>query len=117
MSVEIRDLAVDLAIALRDQVAPKLGALVGQVFDGGPADEAGIQGGDDEMRFQGARVPTGGDVIVAVDGDKIVNEADLSILISRHRPGQTVTFDVIRDGDHRDVEVELGERPDNPPGG
>ena len=44
------------------------GALVSEVVDGGPADDAGLQGGNDTIRFQGQEVRTGGDVITAVNG-------------------------------------------------
>ena len=54
------------------------GALVSEVVDGGPADEAGLQAGDDApIRFQAQDVDAGGDVIVAVDGEPIDAEADL----------------------------------------
>jgi S1-C subfamily serine protease len=88
------------------------GALVSEVVDGGPADEAGLQAGDDApIRFQAQDVDAGGDVIVAVDGEPIDAEADLPRLISLADPGDLVTLDIIRDGDEEQIEVELGERP------
>ena len=88
------------------------GALVSEVVDGGPADDAGLQAGDDApIRFQAQDVDAGGDVIVAVDGEPIDAEADLPRLISLAEPGDVVTLDIIRDGDEEQIEVELGERP------
>jgi 2-alkenal reductase len=87
------------------------GALVSEVVEGGPADEAGLQAGDNAIRFQAQEVDAGGDVIVAVDGDPIEAESDLPRLISLAEPGDVVTLDVIRDGVEEQVEVELGERP------
>ena len=91
------------------------GSLISSVVDGGPADEAGLQEGDDgpdsRIQFQGRPVKVGGDVIVAVDGEELVTENDLSRLISEHRPGETVTLQIIRDGEEQDVDVELGTRP------
>ena len=88
------------------------GSLISSVVDGGPADEAGLQGGDEgadsRIQFQGRPVKVGGDVIVAVDGEELVTENDLSRLISEHRPGETVTLQIIRDGEEQDVDVELG---------
>ena len=89
------------------------GALVANVVDGSPAAEAGIEAGKQEIQFQGARVMTGGDVIVAVDGDEIVGETDLPKLIAEHNPGDTVKLEIIRDGETQSVDVTLGERPDN----
>ena len=47
-----------------------------------------------QIRFQGQQVNAGGDVIIAVDGHKIVNETDLPQLIAQLQPG--------RHGDARD---------------
>ena len=52
-------------------------------------------------------------MIVAVDGDEIVGETDLPRLIAQHSPGDTVTVEVIRDGESRSLDVKLGERPDS----
>ena len=104
--------------ALWPQLADELGieaehgALIAEVVSGGPADDAGIEGGDDRRTFQGAQIDTGGDVIVAVDGQRLEHDSDLAELVSRQRPGETVTLEIIRDGDRREVEVELEPRPE-----
>ena len=106
--------------ALWPQLADELGfdtdagALVSEVVEGGPADEAGLRGSDGETTFQGTPVQTGGDVIIAVDGDPLIGESDLAELISRKRPGETVTLEILRDGDREQIEVELERRPENP---
>jgi S1-C subfamily serine protease len=93
------------------------GAIVSDVVEGGPADEAGLEGGDDSpIRFQAQEVDVGGDVIVAVNGDEIEAETDLPRLISLAEPGDVVTLDIIRDGEKQQLEVELGERPVEVPG-
>jgi S1-C subfamily serine protease len=107
--------------ALYPQLADRLGidsstgALVSSVVPGSPAAEAGLKGGDQKIRFQGQEVDAGGDVILAVDGQRIVNESDLARLISQQRPGETITLQVLRDGDTEDVDVQLGERPTRTP--
>ncbi len=88
------------------------GALISDVVPGGPADDAGLQGSDDQRSFQGATVKTGGDVIVAVDGHQLQAESDLAELISRQRPDQTVTLEIVRDGEHQDIQVHLASRPE-----
>jgi 2-alkenal reductase len=104
---------------LYPQLADKLGidsdtgALVAEVTDGGPADEAGIEASDQKIRFQGLEVDAGGDVIVAVNGKPLVGESDLPRIISLLEPGDEVTLEIIRDGEHQDVEVTLGERSDS----
>ena len=104
--------------SLYPQLADRLGldsdtgALVTKVVDGSPAADAGMEAGKEEIEFQGLRATTGGDVIVAVDGDEIVGETDLPRLIAQHDPGDTVTVEIVRDGETRSLDVELGERPE-----
>jgi S1-C subfamily serine protease len=87
------------------------GAIVSRVVPGGPADDAGLEGGDDTIRFQGLDVDTGGDVITAIDGERVTDNSDLPRLISILDPGEKVTLDVIRDGNQDQIELTLGERP------
>ena len=102
---------------LYPQLAEKLdidaptGSLISEVIEGGPAEEAGLRGGDRRIEFQGRPVRVGGDVITAIDGEELVGESDLSRLIAEYNPGDEVTLDIIRDGDEEQVEVTLGERP------
>ena len=87
------------------------GALVQEVEKDSPAEDAGIKAGDDEMTFQGRPVPTGGDVIVAVDGKRLTLHRDLADVISSKSAGDRVRLQFIRDGKRRAVVVTLGRRP------
>jgi S1-C subfamily serine protease len=87
------------------------GALISDVVNGSPADQAGLRGGNEETTFQLQHVKTGGDVVLAVDGKPVFQNNDLSELIAQHKPGDTVTLEVLRGGDHADVDVKLGSRP------
>jgi S1-C subfamily serine protease len=98
-------------LAKRLNLPVEEGALVAEVVKGGPADEAGIEGGDKEIRFQTTLVKPGGDVITAVNGQKVTRKHDLSELISRYRPGATVTLEVYRGDDRRSVRIKLRDRP------
>ncbi len=53
-----------------------------------------------------------GDVLLSVDGRKLTRRDDLMNYLMRKRPGQTVTFEVARDGSTVSVEVELGRPRD-----
>jgi S1-C subfamily serine protease len=105
--------------ALYPQLAEKLGldtnfgGLVSTVVSGGPAEEAGLRGGDDKLEFQAAEYTTGGDVILQVDGQDIVGPNDLARVISAHRPGDEVTLTILRDGDRKQLQVTLGKRPES----
>jgi S1-C subfamily serine protease len=110
--------------ALYPQLARKLGldtdfgGLVAEVVSGSPADKAGLEGGDKELRFQAGTYEVGGDVIVAVEGRKVVRPDDLARYISSFRPGQTVTLEVLHnDGQRENVDVTLGKRPAGEPAG
>jgi S1-C subfamily serine protease len=88
------------------------GALVQQVEDDSPAKDAGLRPGDDQITFQGQPdIVIGGDLIVAVDGDRLTRTHDLSDVISEYGAGDSVMLSVVRDGARRNVRVELGSRP------
>jgi len=87
------------------------GAIVAEVVPGGPAEDAGIQGGGEEIGFQGARITSGGDVVTEADGEPVERSEDLGRIIGAMRPGETVSLRIIRDGEEITIEVELAERP------
>jgi S1-C subfamily serine protease len=91
------------------------GALVADVVKGGPAARAGIKGGGKEIRFQATLVKPGGDVITKINGRKVTTKHDLSELVTQYRAGDTVTLEVYRGGNRRNVSVKLAERPANVP--
>ncbi|MGE5635720.1 MAG: S1C family serine protease [Nocardioidaceae bacterium] len=100
-------------LAERLGVDAREGALVVEVQDGSPARKAGLRAGTDEIQFQGqSGIPTGGDVIVAVDGRRLTRRDDLADVVGAHEAGDTVRLEVLRGGDRREtVEVELERRP------
>jgi S1-C subfamily serine protease len=87
------------------------GAWVQEVVPSGPADDAGLRAGTDTKHFQARAVIVGGDIITAIDGRRLEDEAALSVALLRRRPGEKATLRVYRDGKPRDVRVTLGERP------
>ncbi|MDP2711729.1 MAG: trypsin-like peptidase domain-containing protein [Solirubrobacteraceae bacterium] len=87
------------------------GAWVQEVVPGGPADKAGLRAGGDEQRFQARTINDGGDIIAAVDGEQLADEAALSVALLAFKPGQEVTLRVYRDGTARNVRLRLGSRP------
>jgi S1-C subfamily serine protease len=110
--------------ALYPQLADKLGidtdfgGLLAEVVPDGPANKAGLRGGDGKLRFQGIPYRVGGDVIVAVDGHKVIRPDDLARYIASFEPGHEVTLEVIHDsGEKEQVKVTLGKRPESSPTG
>lgn len=63
---------------------------------GGPADGAGIRPGD---------------VVLALDGQRVGSMSELIVALRSKEPGDVVLVELRRDGQDRTVEVTLGERP------
>ncbi|WJY99212.1 Putative serine protease HtrA [Corynebacterium hansenii] len=54
-----------------------------------------------------------GDVLAAIDGDDIDRPETLQRTVAGHAPGDRVTLDVVRGGEKKQIEVELGANPDD----
>ena len=91
--------AVDADVAQHAGLEPGEGARVSTVLEGSPAAEAGVQVGD---------------IILAVDGERIVRTAMLRRLIQAHVPGDGVTLLILRDGGEQTLDVVLGQISDAP---
>jgi S1-C subfamily serine protease len=90
------------------------GFLILEVVNGSPADEAGLQPSNDSVVIDGANLSIGGDVIVGIDDKEIRGIEDiLEYLALRTDVGDTITLEVIRDGEIEEVELILGERPES----
>ncbi|MFL6524417.1 MAG: S1C family serine protease [Nitrososphaera sp.] len=88
------------------------GFLVIEAAPGGPADSAGIQGGDTPAQLDGREIALGGDVILAIN-DKDIRKIDdvLGYLQQATKVGETVVLTVWRDGQINQIDVTLGPRP------
>jgi S1-C subfamily serine protease len=98
-------------LAQHFKLAVDHGAWVQDVNGGGPADRAGVRGGSGEQQFQARGYRVGGDVIVAVGGHPVREEADVAKALVALKPGQTVDLEVYRGAQRRTLRVKLGERP------
>ena len=103
---------------LYPQLARKLGldtdfgALVANVVPGGPAEKAGLRGADSTIQFQAAEYETGGDVIVEVEGEKVVQPDALVETVGAKKPGEKLELTILRGNKREPIEVTLGKRPD-----
>jgi putative serine protease PepD len=106
-------------LAVNDYLAEALdlpvqeGLLVEVVTKSGPAANAGIHGGDRIAQAGMRRIYIGGDVIVAIDAQKVAAQFDVNVILNRKRPGDTVTVTVFRGGKKMEIPVKLGERTGN----
>ncbi|HYL84143.1 MAG TPA: trypsin-like peptidase domain-containing protein [Candidatus Angelobacter sp.] len=85
------------------------GMLVEIVTKGGPAAAAGIHGGDRIAQAGMTRFYIGGDVIVAIDNQKVASQFDVNLVLNHRRPGDTVNVTVYRGGKKMEIPVKLGE--------
>ncbi len=85
------------------------GLLILQVTPGGAADAAGLRGGTERAYLGNKLIMLGGDLIVAIDGEKVEDEMDLSQLMNNHRAGDTVKVTIYRNKKKMDVNVLLAE--------
>jgi putative serine protease PepD len=87
------------------------GVEITQVTPGGPADHAGLVAADATSVVAGQEVPTGGDIITAVDGKSVTTSEELQSVIGAMKPGDTASITISRDGSEHTVQVALGTRP------
>jgi len=100
---------VDSEIARELDLAADRGALVQSVVRGGPADDAGLRGGNRQTQ-QG--LAAGGDLIVKVGDRDIADPSALADTIARLKPGEEVRIEYFRGDERRSAQVKLSERPD-----
>ncbi|HSN03821.1 MAG TPA: DegQ family serine endoprotease [Nitrospira sp.] len=95
LGVGIQDLSQDLAksFGIRDAK----GALVSDVKEESPADQAGLKQGD---------------VIISYQGSLVEDAVALQRLVTRTAVGTKVPVKVIRDGREKDLTVTIAEQPD-----
>jgi 2-alkenal reductase len=102
----IRFVSLSRRLADEDKLPVRVGALVGGrdengnptagVEAGTPAAEAGIKDGD---------------IIVSVNGKAIDEGHPLDATLAQFSPGDTVSVEILRDGQHLTLQVTLGTRP------
>ena len=94
LGVNIQQVTKDLAAGLGLEIPE--GALVSNVTENSPAAKAGLQAGD---------------VIVAVNGERIEKMRELPRRVARLIAGQTAKFGIVRSGRERNIDVVIGKMP------
>jgi S1-C subfamily serine protease len=87
------------------------GAMIAEVAKGGPADKAGLKGGNQRVQVGNMIVIVGGDIVVKADQRDVKTHDELIRYIREKKPGDTIILKVFRKGNYEDVKVTLGERP------
>ena len=93
LGVVIQDITPEIA----GTIGVKEGILISQVAPNSPAQRAGLKPGD---------------IIIAIDGEKMKEVRDLQFRIMKTRPGTEVSLTILRGGKEQVVKVKVGEMPE-----
>jgi S1-C subfamily serine protease len=103
------DMTYEIAKAMNVDVT--YGWLIAQVNNGGPAANAGLKGGTQQVTVGGQSTIIGGDIIIAINGARIRGIDDLSTYMEENTlPGQTITVAIVRNGETTTVSLTVGTR-------
>ena len=108
----IRGLPISPELAQELGLASDSGVLITQVVRGSAADQAGLHGGTERVYLGNIPIMLGGDLIVAIDGEEINDNRDLSGIMNNHRVGDKVRVSIYRGKKRMDIEVTLSESRD-----
>lgn len=105
---------VDMSYSIKEamNVDVTYGWLVASVTDDSSAKEAGLQGGNEQLIINNDWVIIGGDIIIAIDGTRIINgDTLMSYLEEYTQPGQNIVVTIVRENEQINIPVEVGTRP------
>jgi S1-C subfamily serine protease len=105
----IRTIPISPELAEQMGLAADYGLLIVQVVQGGSAERAGLRGGTERAYLGNMPITIGGDLIIAIDGQDVQSQQDLSQMMNSHRAGDTVRVTIYRGKKKMDVTVALGE--------
>jgi S1-C subfamily serine protease len=110
LGVQLVDMNYQLSQAMRTNLT--WGVLIENTVPGGPASKAGLRGGTQNVTIVDQQYLIGGDIIISLDGNRIVNYDALSAYLEEHAfPGQTIQVGIVRLGNQTVIPVEMGTRP------
>jgi S1-C subfamily serine protease len=105
----VRTIPIDPELAEQLGLASDYGLLIVQAVPGGAADGAGLRGGSERAFLGNIPIMVGGDLIVAIDGQKVEDQQQLAQIMNNHRAGDAVRITVYRGKKKMEVKVTLGE--------
>ncbi len=109
LGMQGRAIEASLAAVVRMPITP--GYLVEIVYDGSPAEQAGVRGGTLAVVVQGEEYLLGGDIVVAIQGAPVRTHQDYVARVKTLKPGQRVKVTLVREGQSREVVLTVTERP------
>jgi putative serine protease PepD len=109
IGASIQSLIPEVAKFLKLKV--ERGAMIAAVEKSGPADKAGLKGGNQRVQVGNMIVIVGGDIVVKADQHDVKTHDELIRYIREKKPGDTIVLKIFRKGNFEEVKVTLGERP------
>jgi len=107
---------IDADLAKAVNLPVDAGVLVQEVVPDGPADKAGVQGGQTAATIEGAEARLGGDIITEVEGEKVASMDEIVEIVNEAEPGDELELTLRRGDETKTVAVTLGDRPDSEAG-
>jgi S1-C subfamily serine protease len=105
----VRTIPIGPELAQEMSLPTDYGLLIIQVTPGGSAEQAGLRGGSERAYLGNTPIMLGGDLIVAIDGEKIQDQQDLAQTMNNHRAGDTVKVTIYRGKRKMELSVALAE--------
>jgi S1-C subfamily serine protease len=108
-SLGIVSFAIGPDLAQQMGLAADYGVLIQKVIPGGAAERAGLRGGNEQAYLGNQPIMIGGDLIIAIDGQKVTDPQDVSELMDKHQAGDTVSVTIVRGRKEMTLKLILGE--------
>jgi S1-C subfamily serine protease len=109
LGLQGREIDSTFASLFRLSLAP--GYLIEVVYEGSPAERAGIRGGTLSVVVQGEEYLVGGDILSSIEGTTIKTHQEYLAKVKTLKPGQRVRVAIFREGQKRELTLTVSERP------
>jgi len=107
LGIESYSIGPDLASQIG--LAVDSGVLVQKVIPGGAAERGGMRGGNQQAYVGNQPILLGGDFIVAIDGHEVTDPEEITTLMEKHQPGDTVSVTFYRGKKQITLKLIAGE--------
>jgi serine protease Do len=109
LGLQGREIDAQIASLFRLPLSP--GYLIEIVYEGSPAERAGLRGGTTSVVVQGEEYLVGGDILTSIEGTAIKTHQEYLAKVKTLRPGQRVRVAILREGQKRELTLTVSERP------
>src|SRR5947208_10872103 len=109
LGLQGREIDSQVSSILRLSLSP--GYLVEVVYEGSPAEKAGVRGGSLSVVVQGEEYLLGGDILTSIENTSVRTHQDSLAEVKTLKPGQRTRITILRDGQRREISLTVGERP------